>query len=279
MFIQPIALSYFFLRYKNTKFSYVLLIMYLAIASYASLTSGSRLIGILFSLPMLFFCSGKKKYFLFFVTLYMMITIGTLSRTFYLPNELGSEEVIQIYSNEQYQYDVLQEIEIWPLIYLISRMGGMGQLLLMNKNFSNELDFLGMIQTSLAYFLPFMERNAISIKEIYGFSEDTFGGFALDMFSNYYLAFGGSYILYFIGILFIGFMMGKIHRYSSIVAYRMGFECSDLIFLFLWILFFDRRGEIFPLVLFLFYLASNNHAYQKFISYRLSKKQMRNILI
>ena len=114
----------------------------------------------------------------------------------------------------------------------------------------------------ISYFLPFVPQgNSVSIKNIYGLDDAAFGGFGLDMFSNYWVFFGGNLLLYGLGLVLIGWMLGKTHRLFTIALARFGLnEGSMLIFILLFILVFEGRGFLFPSLLLTAWLCSRNTA-------------------
>jgi hypothetical protein len=100
----------------------------------------------------------------------------------------------------------------------------------------------------MAYFLPVLTSgSSVSIKNIYGLSDDTFGGFGLDLFSNFFIMFGGEIILYIIGLSLMGWLLGKTYRMFAIGLARLGlYDFSRFIFIILFILIFEGRGYLFP---------------------------------
>jgi hypothetical protein len=97
-------------------------------------------------------------------------------------------------------------------------------------------------------FIPFLELgSSVSIKDVYGVPETTFGGFGLDFFSNYWVRFGGTLTTYVTGLFMCGFLLGKVYVLVSSIARKLGVD-EKLIpfpFVFLFLLMYDGRIQLF----------------------------------
>ena len=246
-FIQPLVLAYIAVGYTNSKLKWLIYLLLIALGAWVSLSSGSRFVGILFAMPMLLLFNGKRSYLAFGFPLLVFIVIASLSRNFYLPMIIGDHELIRIYSNEAQQASVTENIYLLPILYLINRTMGIAEVLL-TLGFGNlSTSFFVSLQTFASYFLPFIPPGlAPSVKNIYGFSDDVFGGFGLDMFSTYLVKFGGDYSLYTVGLALTGWLLGKTYRMFAIGLIRFGLHgFGFLIFILFFILVFEGRAYLF----------------------------------
>lgn len=247
LFIQPLILVYIANNYAQSKWKYLILILLFALGVWASTTSGSRFVGIVFALPLLLLFNGNSRFIYFAVAAAVNIVIASLTRHFYLPFIIGGE-YIQIYASEAYQAEVTENILLIPISYLVTRTMGMEEVLI-TLNFGNITpSFLDALQNLFSYFLPFIQQgDSVSIKNIYGFSNDEFGGFGLGMYPNYWVAFGGSLITYAVGLFCVGWLLGRSYRLFAIGLKRVGFEeGAMIIFVMLFILVFESRANLFP---------------------------------
>jgi hypothetical protein len=248
LFIQPIILAYVAVAYVNSKLKWIVYLLLIALGAWVSLSSGSRFAGIIFALPLLLLFSGKSRYLAFGLPLLIFIVIATLSRSFYLPMVVGDSELMQIYANEAHQSSITENIFLLPISYIIVRTMGINEVV-MTLNFGNTTPGLfDSLQVFMAYFLPFISSgSSVSIKNIYGLSDDAFGGFGLDMFSNFWVMFGGDPFLYSIGLGLMGWLLGKTYRMFAIGMARFGMKgFGFLVFIILFILIFEGRGNLFP---------------------------------
>jgi hypothetical protein len=261
LFVQPLVLVHIARTYVHSKLKFVICLPMIALGAWATLTSGSRFVGIVFALPLLFLFEGTRKYVVFSIVVLSYITIATLSRSFYLPFIIGGKW-IDIYANGDYQAAVTENIPLLPISYVIGRTMGMAEVLL-TLNFGRITPSLADAFLSLlSYFLPFVQQGkSVSIKNIYGLDNDTFGGFGLDMFSNYWVYFGGNLLLYGLGLVLVGWLLGKTHRLFTIALVRFGLnEGSMLIYVLLFLLVFEGRGFLFPSLLLVAWLLSRRAA-------------------
>jgi hypothetical protein len=260
LFVQPMVLAYIANGYSNSKLKLFIFLLLAALSAWVSLTSGSRFVAIMFAMPMLLLFKGKSRYLAFAFTLLSSITIASLSRHFYLPFIIGGD-YIQLYANAEYQASSTKNIFLLPFAYIISRPMGIAEVL-MTFNFGDITPgFADSLQSFLAYFLPYISpSNSESIKNIYGLSDNVFGGYGLDMFSNFWVKFGGEPFLYFLGIALIGWLLGKTYRKFAIGMARFGFKgFTFLIFVLLFILIFEGRGNLFPGLLLMGWLFSRKN--------------------
>ncbi|PCJ59289.1 MAG: hypothetical protein COA79_11370 [Planctomycetota bacterium] len=261
LFLQPMILAYIAIGYSNSKLKWILLLLLFILGAWASLTSGSRFVGIMFALPMLMLFKGKSKYLAFGVPLVIYIIISTLSRTFYLPFIIGDPQLLQIYGTIESQESATRNVWMIPIYYIINRPMGMAEVL-MTINFGDLTpSFADSLQSSLSYFTTYISPGSCaSVKNVYGLSDDVFGGYGLDLFSNFWVAFGGSPVLYMLGMVLIGWLLGKTYRQFSISLARLEFNgFANLIFVLLFMLIFEARGYMFPYLLLLSWFLSRKN--------------------
>ena len=253
LFIQPLILAYISIGYADSRLKWIIYLLMVALGAWVSLSSGSRFAAILFALPMLLLFVGKARYLAFGLPTLVFIVIATISRSFYLPMVVGDAELIQIYANEAHQASTTENIMLLPISYLISRTMGIAEVMTTLSFGSTTPSFFDSTQVLISYFLPFIPNGStVSIKNIYGFSDDEFGGFGLDIFSNFWVFFGGEPVLYILGLAAMGWLLGKTYRLFAIGMARFGWhDVSYLIFIILFILIFEGRGHLFPALILL----------------------------
>lgn len=250
MFLQPLVLAYIANGYSNSKFKMLVFLMMIALGAWISLASGSRFLGILYSLPILLLFKGRIKYVVFGVVVLAYILIATVSRSYYLAPLLG-EEYVQIYSNAVYQSALIDNVYWLPIHYIVARTMGIAETLMTLNYGSITPSVWDSLLSFFSYFTQFVPYgDSVSIKNIYGLSDDAIGGFGLDIFSNYWVYFGGDPLLYFFGLALVAWMMGKAWRLLDIALCRAGFnEGSIFIFIMLFFLAFEGRAFLFPGIL------------------------------
>jgi hypothetical protein len=165
----------------------------------------------------------------------------------YLPYVIGGD-YIQIYANDKYVEALLENLYMLPISYIIYRPLGMGELLMTLDYGQITSSFSEAMQSFLAYFFPFIIKpSGLSIKNIYGLNDDAFGGYSLDMFSIFWTSFGGNWTLYILGLIVIGFLLGKTYRLTVLGITQLGFQKLEfLVFSLLFILTFEGRGFLMP---------------------------------
>ena len=250
LFLQPFILSYIAHSYSFSKRKRTIFILLLFLGLWTSLSSGSRFVAIMFSLPFIFLINKNSKYLIVVFIMIFYITIATLSRNFYLPIHIGAEYIIEIYGNDLYKAEVLDNLLLLPFSYIISRPMGIGEVL-MTLNYGDITPgFFESLQNSISYFLPLIPKSvSISAKNIYGLNDSDFGGYSLDIYSNYWIFFGGSLIPYVVGLAFSAWLFGRTHRLFVIGLNRLEFkEAEILVFILLFILFFEGRAFLFPIL-------------------------------
>ena len=87
--------------------------LFFLLGIWVCITSGSRFIAILFSLPIFFLLEGKKKYFFWLIYLLIFIFIASLTRNFVLPYLIGGD-LLLIYANNDYQSTIVSS-DFWLL--------------------------------------------------------------------------------------------------------------------------------------------------------------------
>jgi len=257
LFLQPLVLTYIATGYIYSKNKWFIFLLLSALACWVSIASGSRFASLAFAAPFLFLFKGKVRYLVFVSVFLGLITLATLTRSFYLPYIIGGE-YIQIYANDQYLSSLIENLYFLPIFYIIYRPLGMGELLMTLDYGEITSSFSDALQTSLSYFFPFMfSSSGASIKNIYGLNDDVFGGFSLDMFSIYWTSFGGNIILYTFGLALIGWLLGKTYAQFAIGLARIGAaKLGVLVFALLFILTFEGRAFLIPWLFILGWLFS-----------------------
>jgi len=270
LFLQPIVLAYIASSYSRSILKYLVCLLLIALGAYVSLTSGSRFLGIMFALPLFLLFNGKFKYMCGGVAILGNILIGVVTRNFYLPFYLG-EKYIQIYANKIFQSAVLESVYLSPIVYIVGRVMGIGEVLMTLKFGEITPSLIDSVLVFLSYFLPFVPRGqGVSIKNVYGLSDSDFGEVGLDLFSNYWVHWGGSPQTYALGLVLTGIMLGKVYRLFTIGLWRFGFpDASMLVFVFLFLLVLEGRIFLFP-YLFLFGWLISRKTTHRFI-YAISK--------
>lgn len=250
LFIQPFVLLYIAFSFHRSTKRWVILMLLLALGGWVSLASGSRFIAIMFSLPVLLLITGRARVLFFLTATSLFITIATLSRHFYLPGVIGGE-YLEIYANDAYQAAMTNNLWMTPIVYLFGRTMGISELLL-TLNYGDITPSLwDAIQRLFSTFLPFMEQGAgVSIKNIYGYDNDVFGGFGLDLLSNYWVFYGGSVPTYIVGLAITSWLIGIIYRKFAVILFKVGgLEYIKFLFVLLFILVFEGRSHLFPYIL------------------------------
>jgi hypothetical protein len=250
LFVQPLILAYIAVGYVDSKLKWFLFLLFITLGAWVCLTSGSRFAAIMFALPLAFLFRGKNRYTVGSIFFLFYIVIASLSRTFYLPFVIDDLDIIRIYGSElaQKQDSAIERILLLPFDYIVHRSMGISEVLLILGFGDITPRFTSSLQSFFAYFLPFISSgNSVSIKNIFGESDDAFGGFGLGFFPNYWFIFGGSPFLYIIGLGLIGWLLGKIYRQFAVGMAHLGFkEINIIIFILLFILVFEARANLFP---------------------------------
>jgi len=247
LLLQPLVLTYIAIGCSASKNKWFIFILLAILGGWVSMASGSRFLALLFSAPFLFLFKGMNRYFISFCVFLIFVTIATLTRSLYLPYVIGGD-YIQIYANDKYVEALLENLYMLPISYIIYRPLGMGELLMTLDYGQITSSFSDAMQSSLAYFFPsFIQPSDVSIKNIYGLNDDAFGGYSLDMFSIFWTSFGGNWTLYILGLIVIGFLLGKTYRLSVLGLTQLGFQRLEfLVFSLLFILAFEGRGFLMP---------------------------------
>lgn len=247
LIVQPIVLSYIARTYADCRWKRLLVFcLFVALGAWAAITSGSRFTGIMFALPHLLLFKGKSRYLIFCLISSAFIMIATLTRHFYLPFYI-SDEYIAIYANLEYQENIMNGLSTMPIGYLVGRTMGIFEVLLTLDFGAITPSFLDAILALLTFFSGFpFQFSAATIKNVYGLSEETFGGFGLGLFPNYWVLLGGNLVTYTFGLIFSAYLLGKCYRYFSIGFARFGFSGgAEIFFVILFVFFFDARAFVF----------------------------------
>ena len=249
LFIQPFILMYIANSYRYSYKRWIILLLLVALGAWAAAASGSRFISLMFSLPLFFLFSGKKRWVFLVAAALLFINIATLSRHFYLPYVIGGD-MIQIYANAEYQAAVTQNLWLIPFEYISVRMMGIGEVLMTFHYGEITPSFPYALQRLLATFIPFVDHGAgASIKNIYGLDDSALGGFGLDFFSNYWVMFGGTVPTYTIGLLLMAWLFGATHRTLATAMLKIGGkEYIFAIYILLFLLVFEGRIALFPYI-------------------------------
>ena len=107
-----------------------------------------------------------------------------------------------------------------------------------------------------SFFPIFNITDSVSIKNIYGLSNDAFGGYGLDFFSNLWVSFGGTLIFFSLGTLLLGWLGGYSYiMYGKMLAkYGLSLEILPYFYVILFILVFENRISLVLPILILSWL-------------------------
>jgi len=164
-----------------------------------------------------------------------------------------SEEYIQIFSNEYSKSHLTENFGSLPIIYIFMRMMGINEVLLTLNYGTIASSNIDSVLSLISYFFRFFSyERSVSIKNIYGLSNNTFGGLGLDFFSNYWFYFGGNVLTYVVGLSLIAWLFGKSYKLFAIALFRYGLsENAIIIYILLFLIIFDGRAfmlvYLFPL--------------------------------
>jgi len=256
IFIQPLILSLIANLYRESRYKYLISFLFLLLGIWVSITSGSRFLSVVFSLPIYFILEGKKKYFFCLIYFLIFIFIASLTRNFVLPYFIGGE-LLQIYANNALQSNILSNFWLLPITTIVGRSMGISELLL-TLDFGNiTSSFFEAFTKLLSAFFPyFFEQIGSSIRSVMGLKEyGGSGGVALDLFSNIWIKFGGRFITYIIGLNLTGLFLGKIYENFYILLYKFKFQTLIPIFsIMLFLVIFEGRIFLLPFILLISYL-------------------------
>lgn len=259
LFVQPFVLLYIAYVFQRSRQQWLIILLLLLIGAWASTTSGSRFIGIMFSLPLLLTSSGKGRWLLWLSGVSMFIIIATVSRHFYLPFIIGGE-YIKIYANASYQAAVIGEFWMIPIGYLLGRVMGIDEVMRTLAFGDVTPTFFDAVSRLFSAFIPLLPAGAgASIKNIYGIDDDVFGGYGLDLFSNYWVHYGGNVITYGSGLLLTGWLLGKTYCVTSRMFLKVGLDGAfgPFIFVLLFLLTFEARAFLLPYILLFMWVAQS----------------------
>jgi len=250
-FIQPLILSYLMITFSHAKSGLKLAVslMLILLSVWVSLTSGSRLMAVLFSFPIYFLFKGRLKYVVLIISV-INIFVASASRYFFLPSYLGLYYEKR-YANIEIQTSFINGINTYIMDYIVLRLMGINELIATLNYGAITESFSDALSKFISYFIPFynLDYESVTIGQIYGMGIDR-KGVALDVFGNYWHHFGGSMLLYVVGISIIGWMFGRILRiFNSILIRRQLQEILLLIFLTLFIVFIQGRAHFFIFIL------------------------------
>jgi hypothetical protein len=250
LLVQPVILAYIADSYSHSRLRWLLLGMLAALGAWAALTSGSRFIGIMFAVPMMFLFHGRRRYLVFAAATLVLLTISTLTRNLYLPYEIGGD-YIDIYANTENRDAAVQRMHMDTISYLIARPMGMGEVLMTLGYGDISHNLQDSLRTFVSFFFPqFPAGNTATVKNVYGLPDDAFGGYGLDLFSNLWVGLGGAPLLYGFGLGLIAWLLGKTYRFLAIALTRFNFDTGrELIFMLLFVLVVESRGFLFPYLL------------------------------
>ena len=257
LFIQPLFLSLIANLYRESRYKYLISFLFFLLGIWVCITSGSRFIAILFSLPIFFLLEGKKKYFFWLIYLLIFIFIASLTRNFVLPYLIGGD-LLLIYANNDYQSTIVSS-DFWllPINTIVVRSMGISKLLLTLDFGNTTSSFLDSFSKLLSAFFPYLfESIGVSIWDIYGVKQYNYAGVGLDLFSNLWMKFGGRFITYIIGLNLTGLLVGKIYENFSIILYKFKFETLVPVFsIMLFLIIFEGRIFLLPFILLISYFS------------------------
>jgi hypothetical protein len=257
LFLQPLILSSIAYSCRKSYKRWLLLVILFCLGGWVSLASGSRFVGIMFSLPLLLATSGRNRLMFWLGGVSFFIIVASLSRHFYLPYIIG-DDYIQIYANDEYQSSSTENIWLIPLGYVFGRTMGIGEVLMTLSYGEITESFKDAMFRLISAFFPFVAtENGASIKNIYGLSDNAFGGLGLDMFSNFWVMYGGTILTYFIGLFITAWLLGKTYVAATRLFFKLGQEkvLNNFAFVILLILIFEGRISLFPAILLITWVA------------------------
>ena len=265
--LQPLLVSIIAYQYANSNRKWIIFLLIISLGAWVCVASGSRFISILFALPLLLLLTGKWKYLIFGFVLTAFITIASMTRAFVLPFVLDWQvagDYIQMYANEETQTEMLENILMVPLSYVIIRPMGMAEVLSTLSYGEITSNFYDAFISFASYFLYFLNQdNIVSTRNVMGIDDDYLGGFSRDMFSNYWIFSGGSLLLYAISISLIGFMLGKSYRFFAIAFERFGYAKGGIMaFAGLFLFAMDVRGSHLSMLLLFGWVISREITYE-----------------
>jgi hypothetical protein len=228
----------------------VLLLMVLE-SFVASASSGSRLIALLHSAPLLYFViPWLAKSGSFILALLINVNIASRSRNLFLPRIIEGltnpseasfthftfgvpwqnipDPVSDPYANAVAVDTALQfNNAFWlPLEYVVTRTQGLPELLMLAAN-DSACPSVAKSWSQLISFLGFASEapaECPTVRDALRLPANAFGGFSLDFFGNFWLGSGGNVLLYtficcFIGILLaMSVVIGR--RFQTLVSVR-----------------------------------------------------------
>jgi len=257
LILQPLILVIIAYSFNTSNQRWLIILLLLTIGAYVSYASGSRFVGILFSFPLLVATTGKLRWLIWLLGGSLFTIIATLSRNFYLPFVIGGD-LLQIYANEEIQNSALENIWLLPISYLFGRSMGINEVLMtlsfgeITRTFQ---DALLQLLSNFIFFIP--PGVSVSIKNIYGLSDDAFGGFGLDFFSNYWVIYGGTIPTYMIGLMLTGWLLGRTYRIVMRMMFKYGMNERFHVFIFivLFLLVYEGRSRLLLYLLIFGWLA------------------------
>ena len=223
---------------------------------FVCITSGSRFLSVVFSLPIYFLLEGKKKYFFWLIYFLIFIYISSLTRNFVLPYLIGGD-LIQIYANNAYQTQTISRVWLLPIHVIVGRSMGISELL-MTLDFGNTTEsFFDSFSKLLSNFFPYLfGQIGSSVWDIYGLKKISSVGVGLDLFANLWVRFGGRFITYIIGLNLTGLFLGKIYENFYILLYKFKFETlTPILSIMLFLVVFEGRIFLLPYILIISYLS------------------------
>lgn len=255
LFVQPLLVAYIAHATSGSRLRPLVFALVVLLGVWTSLTSGSHFISIMFALPLLLLFTGLWRWTAFVLAVSANFVIASLTRHFFLPFVIGGDYPLR-YASPEYQEIMLSGLAFLPVGYLVVRTMGLGEVVLTLKHGSITHSFADALQALFAFYLPFVPApSASSIKNVYGLNDDFFGGFGLGLFPNYWVLLGGNWITYLVGLGLGGWLLGVGYRQGAIALRRAGFTAGiPLVFVFLFIIFFEARAYLLPGCALLLYL-------------------------
>jgi len=245
LLLQPFILCYVALGFRESKQKWFVGALIIILGCWASLTSGSRFIGILFAFPLLLIFPKRVRSIALASALSINIIISSLSRNFFLPYSLDVNHLISIYANNVYKESVLNDVWLTPFTYVLGRIMGINTVLMTLTYYGDAGQSLSQsFLTSINSFFPLLNiSEGVSMKNIYGLSDDAFGGFGLDFFSNLWVSFGGTLLFFSLGTLLLGWLSGYsyITYCKTLLKYNLSLEALPYLYVILFIIIFENR--------------------------------------
>jgi len=253
LLLFPIIIATIAWKYKNSRHNFMIFLLISITGVISVVTSGSRLVGLFYAFPILYLYAGKRRFFAFGIIISIFLIIAQLSRIYILPEYLDDNFLRNTQGDEisKSNSSDLSSVLFMPISYVVVRTLSYKELLAVLTYGEITPSIFDAFIKSINIFLPFNFNNeSKDIHDILGFSSYQ-GGVALDIFGALWLASGGVFVFYIVTISLVGFILGKICFYYSIIFDYLGINfLNSILYLlvFILILFEGRFFLMIPIL-------------------------------